>query len=102
MIADSLGRPERSRWLWMSRTWSLVIIPPMIVGQPVIIRGNQSSRAVVQFQCRISQCIGNAILSKLRANGAHNHPLWFSPLNNETANHHVVTRLHKAASTNVA
>ena len=26
---------------------------------PVIIRGNQSSGAVVQFQCRISQCIGN-------------------------------------------
>ena len=39
---------------------------------------------------------------ELRANGAHNHPLWFSPLNNEPANHHVVARLHKAARANVA
>jgi hypothetical protein len=36
---------------------------------PVVIRGNQSSRAVVQFQGRISQRIGNAILSEIRAYG---------------------------------
>ena len=41
-------------------------------------------------------------IGELRANGAHNHSLWLRPLNNETANHHVVTRLHKAASANVA
>ena len=29
---------------------------------PVIIRGNQSPSAVMQLQCRISQCIGNTIL----------------------------------------
>ena len=71
---------------------------------PVIIRGNQSSCAVVQFQCRISQCIGNIIwrCTELRTNGTNNHPLWSGPLNNETANHHVVARLHKAASTDVA
>ena len=86
----------------MSWTWSLVIIPPIIVCLPVIIRGNQSSSAVVQLQCRISQCIGNTVLSELRTNGANNYPLWFSPLNNEPANHHVVARLHKAASTDVA
>ena len=33
---------------------------------------------------------------------AQNHSLWLSPLNNKTANHHVVVRLHKAASTDVA
>ena len=38
---------------------------------------------------------------ELRTNGTYNHSLWFSPLNNETANHHVVTRLHKAASANI-
>ena len=45
---------------------------------PVIIRGNQRSRAVVQFQCRISQCIGNVIwrCTELRANGANNDSLW--------------------------
>ena len=41
---------------------SLVIIPPIIVVLPVIIRGNQISCAIVQFQGGISQCIGNAIL----------------------------------------
>ena len=46
---------------------------------PVIIRGNQSSRAVMQLQGRISQCIGNAILGKLRANGANNYPFGSVP-----------------------
>src|SRR6476661_1423320 len=40
-------------------------------GLPVVIGSNQCSGSVVQFQCRISQWIGNA---KRRANGAHNHP----------------------------
>ena len=83
-------------------TWSLVIIPPMIVVLPVIIRGNQSSRPIVQLQCRISQYIGNAILSELGANGANNHSFCLRPLNDEPANHHVVACLHKAASTNIA
>src|SRR4029078_6142854 len=68
---------------------------------PVIIRGNQSSAAIVQLQGGIAQCIGNAILSELGTYGANNHPLWFGPLNNEASNHHVVARLHKAASANV-
>ena len=70
--------------------------------RPVIIRGNQRSRAVMQFQCRISQCIGNTILSELRANGANNYPLWFGPLNNEAANHYVVACLNKGARADVA
>src|SRR4029079_3663195 len=68
---------------------------------PVIIRGNQSSAAIVQLQGGITQCIGNAILSELRAYGANNHPLWFGALDNKAANHYVVARLHKAASANV-
>src|SRR5437660_49543 len=39
---------------------------------PVIIRGNQSASAIVQFQCWISQWIGNSVLTELRANGANN------------------------------
>ncbi len=63
---------------------------------PVIIRGNQSASAIVQFQCRISECIGNAISRELRTNGTHNHSLFgSSPCNDETANHHVVSRLHQ-------
>src|SRR4029077_20576470 len=46
---------------------------------PVVIRGNQISRAVVQFQGRISQCIGNIKwrCTKLGTYGANNYPLWF-------------------------
>src|SRR5436190_2107513 len=69
---------------------------------PVIIRGNQSASAIVQFQDRISQWIGNAILTELRANGADNHSLGLSALHNKATNHHVVARLHKGARTNVA
>src|SRR5262249_44775846 len=68
---------------------------------PVIIAANQSARAIVQFQCRILQWIGNTILAQLRTNGAYDHSLWCGSLHNETANHHVVVRLHKAASADV-
>ena len=102
MIADSL--PSLGAWPLFRISRHLIAgdNPADDRIMPVIIRGNQSSSAVMQLQCRISQCIGNTIVSKLWANGAHNHSLWFSPLNNEPANHHVVTRLHKAASTNIA
>src|SRR5437667_120088 len=43
---------------------------------PVIVGGNQSSTAIMQFQCRIGQWIWNAILTELRANSANNHSLW--------------------------
>ena len=69
---------------------------------PVIVTGNQSPVAIVQFQCRISQCIGDPKLSELRTNGTHNHRLWLSPYNNESANHHAVARLNKTAGTDVA
>ena len=81
-------------------TWSAVIIPPIIVA-PVVIRGNQSARAVVQLQCRISQCSGNAILSKLRTYGTNNYPLCLRSLNNEASNHHVIAGLNKGACTDV-
>jgi hypothetical protein len=51
----------------------------------------------VQSQCRIGQYVGNAIWNEFRTDGAHNQLLWFGPLDNETANYHVVTRLHKGA-----
>src|SRR5437762_11680430 len=38
-------------------------------GLPVVIGGNQSPIAIVQFQCWIGQWIGNAILTELRPNG---------------------------------
>src|SRR5437763_1495854 len=69
---------------------------------PVIIRGNQSSRAVIQFQCRISQYIRNTILRELRANRANNYFLWFGPLNNEAANLYVVACLNKGTGRNVS
>src|SRR6266853_5186267 len=68
---------------------------------PVIIRSNQISGAIVQFQCGILQWIGNAELTELRANGAYDHSLCSRALNNETTNHHVVPGLHRSASTDV-
>ena len=64
MIADSLG---------VSRSVPAVLdVANLVAGDnsaddrslPVIVRGNQSPSAIVQFQCRIGQCIGNAILSQ--------------------------------------
>ena len=66
---------------------------------PVVVRGQSKPRAIVQFQCRISQGIRNAILAELRANGTYDHVLWLSPLYDEPANHHVVASLNKATST---
>ena len=62
---------------------------------PIIVGGNQSAGAIVQFQCRISQYVGHPKWSELRANGANNYRLWFGPLNDKTANHHIVACLHK-------
>src|SRR5262245_57090601 len=71
---------------------------------PIIIGSNHPSAPVVQFQCRISQCIGNIIwrCTELRANGTNDDSLWSTTLNNETANHHVIARLNKAARADVA
>ena len=70
--------------------------------RPVVIRGNQRSRAVVQLQCRISQWIGNAKLAELWTYGSNNYPPWFGPLNYEAANHYFVACLNKGARTDVA
>src|SRR5207302_3644903 len=69
---------------------------------PIIIAANQSARAIVQFQGRILQWIGNAKLTELRPNGANNDSLRLSALDNESSDHHVVARLHKGAGTDVA
>src|SRR5712691_4084288 len=69
---------------------------------PIIIGANQSARAIVQLQRRISQYVGHPKWSELRANGANNDHLWLGPLDDETSNHHVVRCLDKAASADVA
>src|SRR5882757_10397232 len=69
---------------------------------PIIVGANQSARAIVQFQGRISQYIGHPKWNELRANGANNDRLWCGPLDDKTANHHIVACLHKAASADVA
>src|SRR6266496_1306901 len=71
---------------------------------PVIIAADQSAAAIVQFQCRISQRTGNFIWrrTKLRTNGANNHPFGGRTLHDKTTNHHVVSRLNRDASGNVA
>ena len=102
MIADSL-LSAGARPLAMDIVNLVAVDDPADYGVlPVIIGSNQSASAVVQLQCRISQCIGNAILSELRAYGTNNYPLWFGPLNNETSDHHVVACLNKGARTDVA
>src|SRR5262245_21683532 len=68
---------------------------------PVVVRGNQSSRAVMELQGRISQWIGNTVLSELRANRANNHPLRLSPLHDKAADRHVVACLNKGARTDI-
>src|SRR5260370_1157013 len=69
---------------------------------PVIIGSNQRSGPVVQFQSRITQCVGDPMLRELGANGTNDHHLWPNPLNDKTANHHVFTGLNKSASADVA
>src|SRR4029077_7568852 len=69
---------------------------------PIVIRGNQSSRAIMQFQGRISQWIGHRVLSEIRTYGANNYPVWLCALDNEPANHHVVVCLNKGARTDIA
>src|SRR5438094_589421 len=69
---------------------------------PIIIATNQGARAIVQFEGRILQWIGNAKLTELRPNGAYDHSLGLRALDNEPADHHVVARLHKGAGTDVA
>src|SRR5260370_1158476 len=69
---------------------------------PIVIRGNQSSRAIMQFQGRISQWIGHRVLSEIRTNSTNNNSLWSRSLNDEAANQHVVVCLNKRARTDIA
>ena len=70
---------------------------------PVIIRADQCSGCVVQFQSGISQWIRNTKVSASSGPIARIMTL-FGPrsLNDKAANHHVVTSLHKAASADIA
>ena len=73
-------------------------------GLPVIVRGDQSSCAVVQFQGGISQCTWNIIwrCTELRTYGTNNHLFCAGSLNDKAANHYVVISLHKAPSAYIA
>src|SRR6266576_4018127 len=99
------------RFAWVTRCVAAVYdILDLVLGDnsaddrslPVIIRGNQRSSAIVQFQCGISHWIRNAILTELRANGANNYPFGSRALHDKPADHHVVARLHKGARTDIA
>src|SRR5258708_23840951 len=68
---------------------------------PVIIASNQCSAPVVQFQCGISQNIGDPKRSKLRANQTKHHHPSPTPLYNTTTNHHKLACLNKAAGADV-
>src|SRR4029077_7134747 len=68
---------------------------------PVIIRGNQRSRDIVQLQGGIRHCIGNAMLNELRTYRSNNYPLCLGSLNNESSDHHIVASLHKGAGGDV-
>ena len=78
MIADSDGSVGAWPLFWISATWFRVMIAADYRMLPVIIRADQCSGAVVQFQGGISQCIGNIIWrrTELRAYGTNNHSLW--------------------------
>ena len=102
MIADSLGSLRRQPGSHDITDLVLSDDPVNYRVLPVIVGGNQSSSAIVQLQGRISERVRNAILGKLRTNGANNYPLWFAPLNNEAANYHVVACLHKGARRDVS
>src|SRR5262245_516578 len=109
-----ISRWQRSndrRLTWLSRSMPTVLDRANLVGGddpgdygslPIVIRGNQRPCTVVQFQCRISQYIGNPKRSELRTNGTQNHSLCLAALDNEPANHHVVTGLNKFAGADVA
>src|SRR5438105_4696650 len=99
------------RFAWVTRCVAAVYdILDLVLGDnpaddrslPVIIRGNQRSGAIVQFQCGISHWIRDAILTELRANGANNYPFGSRALHDKPADHHVLARLHKGARTDIA
>ena len=102
MIADSLPSAGASPLAVMSRTWSLVMIPPIIV---VLQLSLEAIKAPV-LSCSSNVGLASALGTPYRVSSgpmARTITLFgCSPLNNETANHHVVARLHKAASANVA
>src|SRR6478672_8579465 len=62
---------------------------------PIVIRGNQSPGAIVQFQRQIRHEIRAAMLAELRANGTYAHVLGLIPLEDDPANHHVIAGLNK-------
>ena len=102
MIADSSGCPGAKSAIEDFLDLILCDNAPDYRSLPIIIGANQSARAIVQFDCRISQYIGHPKSNELRTNGPNNDWLWFAPLDDETSNHHIVVCLDKATSADVA
>src|SRR3954471_20441128 len=75
--------------------------PPDDCMLPIIVRGNQSSCAIMQFERGILQRIGNPILTQLRSDRPYDDSFQSAASHDETTNHHVVAGLDKAASTEV-
>ena len=92
-ICDDCGFPSITRCVTTGLNLAKLITgdnPANDWRHPVVIGCNQSSRAVVQLQCRITQHIWKPVLGKLRTNGADNDSPWLSPLNNELPVHTAV------------
>src|SRR6185369_14165011 len=68
---------------------------------PIVVGSKQSAGAVVQFQCRINQYVGNTELSELGTECTNDHRLTLGAFNDETANHHIVICLNKRAGADV-
>src|SRR5262249_39186713 len=68
---------------------------------PIVVGGKQSSGAIVQFQCRINQNVGNTELSELGAERTNDYGLTLGSLNDEAPDHHIVICLNKRASADV-
>src|SRR5437764_13886997 len=68
---------------------------------PVIVIGNDSTAAVVQFQCGISQYVSDAEPSEFGANSPHDYPLGSGPAYNEPSDHHVVALKNTAATADI-
>src|SRR5438552_1224558 len=72
------------RFAWVPRSVAAVLNRQDLIasnnpaddrGLPVIIAGNQSAVAIVQFQSWIGHCICNSVLTELRTDGAYDYSL---------------------------
>src|SRR4030095_3601552 len=70
----------------------------LLVGPPLIIRLKQRARAVVKFERRIAERTDDAARAQRRPNSADDDLFCRAPVDNEAADHDVISRAHLAAS----